>query len=195
MEPGKEPVADLVRAAASGDQQAWELLVERYSGLLWAITRSYRLTSAECADVIQTAWLRLVEHLGRLREPEYVGAWLATTTRRECLRVVRARARVEPVSDDAVFDRAEPGHPTPEDEALRKELDTMLWQAVDALSDRCRQLLRVLAAIPPPSYQEVSAALGMPIGSIGPTRARCLERLRHELGTMGITRVARHSPT
>jgi RNA polymerase sigma factor (sigma-70 family) len=187
------PTANLVAAAAEGDQRSWDQLVDRFGGLLWAIARAHRLNTAEAGDVTQTAWLRLVEHLGRLRDPEHVGAWLATTTRRECLRVLRRRDRQIPSADDATFERAVPGSPTPEDEVLRQERDALLWQTLDRLSERCRQLLRILAAVPPPSYQDVGAALDMPIGSIGPTRARCLDRLRGELAAIGITSPARNS--
>jgi RNA polymerase sigma factor (sigma-70 family) len=187
------PTAELVEAAANGDQTAWRQLVERYSGLLWALARAHRLGGDEAGDVVQTAWLRLVEHLGRLRDPEHVGAWLATTTRRECLRVLRGRARQVPTGDETVFDRADQDSPIPQDEVVRRERDTMLWQTLDKLSDRCRQLLRILAAVPPPSYQEVSAALQMPIGSIGPTRARCLANLRVELEAIGITSAVSNS--
>ncbi|MGH8910454.1 MAG: RNA polymerase sigma factor [Egibacteraceae bacterium] len=173
-----QSISDLVRAAADGDQRAWSALVKQFNGLLWSIARGYRLGTAESEEVVSTAWLRLVEHIGRLREPEYVGAWLATTTRRECVRALRRAERVLPTDDDAVLDRAEPGGESPEDEVLRLDRDHELWLAVQSLSDRCTLLLRVLATAPPPSYQEVSAALGLPVGSIGPTRARCLAQLK-----------------
>jgi RNA polymerase sigma factor (sigma-70 family) len=173
-----QSIRSLVQAAADGDQQAWDALVNHFSGLLWAIARAHRLGTADAEDVINTTWLRLVEHIGRLREPEYVGAWLATTTRRECLRALRRTERLLPTDDDALLDRAEQGKPSPEDEALRSEGNYLLWQTVESMSDRCRRLLRVLTAEPPPTYQQVSAALDIPIGSIGPTRARCLDQLK-----------------
>lgn len=167
-------VADLVRAAAEGDQAAWNALVDRYNGLVWSVARSHRLGAADASDVVQTSWLRLVENLGRLQDPERVGAWLATTARRECLRTLRLSARQIPTDElpetptDARLDAA----------LLVAERDRALWQAFGRLSERCRALLRILVADPPPSYEEVGAALDMPIGSIGPTRQRCLERLR-----------------
>ncbi len=167
-------VAELVRAAAEGDRAAWDGLVDRYNGLVWSVARSFRLASADASDVVQTTWLRLVEHLGSLQDPERVGAWLATTARREALRTLRHSARQVPTEElpdagtDAQLDAA----------LLVAERDRALWQAFGGLSERCQALLRVLVADPPPSYDEISASMDMPIGSIGPTRQRCLERLR-----------------
>lgn len=172
-----EDVAGLVDAAAEGDAAAWNALVERYTNLLWSIARSYGLAAADAADVVQTAWLRLVERLGQLRDPERVGSWLATTVRREALRTIRLRGRQVPTDDDGVLDPGGVGDDL-DVRLLNAERDQMLWQALRQLPERCQRLLRVLMADPPPSYEDVSAALDMPIGSIGPTRGRCLERLR-----------------
>jgi RNA polymerase sigma factor (sigma-70 family) len=178
----------LVTAAAGGDRAAWEALVERFSGLIWAITRAYRLSRADAADVSQTTWLRLAEHIDKIDNPDRVGAWLATAARRECLQNIRAKARIVPTEDMTWFDAAGDDNPT-EAEVLRAEGEreeahraSLLWQAVERLPSRCRQLIRILMASPPPRYAEVAAALDLPVGSIGPTRARCLERLRRELG-------------
>ena len=128
-------------------------------------------------------WLRLVENLGRLQDPERVGAWLATTARRECLRTLRHSARQVPTEElpeegvDARLDAA----------LLVEERDRALWQAFGGLSERCQALLRILVADPPPSYEDIGAALDMPIGSIGPTRQRCLERLRGLAEGEGVT--------
>ena len=185
MRPGQ--IATLVAAAADGDQAAWDAIVAQFDGLVWATVRSYRLADAEAADVTQTTWLRLVENLSGIRDPKRIGGWLATTARRECLRHLRTSGRSVPVDDDSVFDRAGT-EPAPELDAglLRDERDTGLWRAFARISDRCQQLLRILTADPPPSYDDVSEALEMPIGSIGPTRQRCLERLRVELAAEGI---------
>jgi RNA polymerase sigma factor (sigma-70 family) len=174
--------ASLVLAAAAGDQRAWDELVERFSGLVWAIARAHRLGPADAADVSQTTWLRLVEHLHRLRDPDHVGGWLATTARHECLRVIR-RAHREMPDDrlDTELDAVGEPAPSPESVVLSNERRRMLWQALARLSSRCQLLLRALAASPDASYAEVSAALAIPVGSIGPTRARCLEHLRREL--------------
>jgi len=183
----KEP-GWLVTGAAGGDQAAWQALVERFSGLIWSITRAYRLSRADAADVSQTTWLRLAEHIDKIDNADRVGAWLATAARRECMQNIRAKARTVPTEDMARFDAAGDDNPT-EAEVLRAESERgeerrarLLWQAVGRLPLRCRQLIRVLMASPPPSYAEVSAALDLPVGSIGPTRARCLQRLRRELG-------------
>lgn len=176
-------VATLVRAAADGDQAAWNALVDRFNGLVWSVARSHRLSTPDASDVVQTTWLRLVEHLDRLQDPERVGAWLATTARRESLRALRLSARQVVVDDlpDAGTD-AQLGAAL-----FEAERDRALWAAFGGLSERCQTLLRVLVADPPPSYEEVSAALDMPIGSIGPTRARCLERLRGLAEGQGVT--------
>ena len=170
--------ADLLARLRTRDATAWEELVERYTGLIWAIARAHRLGQAQAADVSQVTWLRLLDHLDEVRQPERLGGWLATTARRECLRTIGSNRRELLVGDDPRLERAEPGAAGPGDGLLDAERDVNLWRAFDALPPRCRRLLRVLLADPEPSYTEVSAALGIPIGSIGPTRARCLACLR-----------------
>jgi RNA polymerase sigma factor (sigma-70 family) len=171
-------LSELVRAAAGGDQRAWEALVGRFGGLVWSVARAHGLSRADAADVSQTAWLRLVEHLHRLRDPERVGTWLASTARHEALRILRQGRRQVPVGDDAELEGAGPPAESPEASALVSERNHLLWRAFAELPQRCQRLLRVLMADPPPSYQQVAVALEMPIGSIGPTRGRCLDRLR-----------------
>ncbi|MCR6487568.1 sigma-70 family RNA polymerase sigma factor [Amycolatopsis sp. OK19-0408] len=169
----------LLESAAGGDQPAWDALVDEYSSLLWSIARAHRLSDADAADVVQTTWLKLVEHLGRIKDPDRLPGWLATTARHECLRQIRRAARERPVEGDWPEQEA-PG--TAVDAALLlDERDAALWRALATLSEQCRRLLRVLMATPPPSYAEVAAALDMPIGSIGPTRQRCLGRLRERV--------------
>ena len=171
-------VAALVLAAAAGDQVAWDGIVERYHRLVWAVVRSYRLSATDAADVTQITWLRLVEHLGSIRDPARVGAWLATTARREALRLSRQRrADLDRTSEVDLVLLASDG-PSVEDALLRDEADAALHRALRGLGDRCQQLLRALACSPPAHYDEISQALGMPVGSIGPTRGRCLDRLR-----------------
>ena len=167
-------LAELVRAAGDGDQAAWNSIVERYGGLVWATVRAHRLNTVDGAEVVQTTWLRLVEHLDRIRDPERLGGWLATTARNECLRQIRHSAREVP-SELADFERGDSG--TLDRDLLTAERDRAFWKAFTELGERCQALLRVLMAETEPSYQEVSAALDMPIGAIGPTRRRCLERL------------------
>jgi RNA polymerase sigma factor (sigma-70 family) len=178
----------LVRGAAGGDEAAWHGLVTRFSSLVWAVARAHRLANADAADVYQTTWLRLAEHIGRIEHPERVGAWLATAARRECLQSLRSAAKVAPTDDiDRLDITPTVGNPT-EDAVIAAETEredadrtAAMWRAFGRLSGRCRELLRILMASPPPSYAEVAAALELPLGSIGPTRARCLQRLREEL--------------
>ncbi len=176
-----DDLRDVVLAAVAGDEVAWEKLVQRFSSLVWSILRAYGLAEADAADVFQTTWLRLVEHLSRLHSPHAVGAWLATTARRESLQVLRTGARVVPTDDLAALESTGADVPTPETLWLRTERSAELWRALTTLTVQCQRLLRVLTASPPPSYAEVAAALDMPIGSIGPVRGRCLEQLRRRL--------------
>jgi RNA polymerase sigma factor (sigma-70 family) len=171
--------SELLAEAGAGNSAAWDELVRRYSGLVWAVARGFALSMADAADVSQTTWLRLVEHLTKLREPEHLGGWLATTTRNECLRLLRKNGR-EIVEADAGID-VESGEPTPEAVVLDNERDRLLWLSLGEIPQRCQVLLRALSLSPPPSYGEVSAALGMPVGSIGPTRARCLDHLKKRM--------------
>jgi RNA polymerase sigma factor (sigma-70 family) len=171
-------VALLVKRAANGEQAAWDAIVARYNSFLWSVARGYRLDRADAADAVQVAWLRLVEHLPRLRDPERLGAWLATTVRRECLLALKSRGRRGQPVDDVVLAGVPDAGPPVDNALIAKETASELWQAFEQLQPRCQTLLRVLMADPAPSYQDVSAALEMPVGSIGPTRARCLDRLR-----------------
>jgi RNA polymerase sigma factor (sigma-70 family) len=176
-------VAQLVRAAAAADQRAWNALVQEFSGLIWAVARAHRLPEPEAADVVQATWLRLLEHLGRIHDPARLGAWLATTARRECLRVLRMGGRTVPSGDDTpdlASREMEPGAAL-----LERERDAALWRSFARLRTSDQVLLRLLVADPRPAYEEIAAALDMPIGSIGPTRQRALERLRHELASQG----------
>jgi len=186
--PNDPSVTDLVRRASEGDQRAWEVLVDRYAGLVWSVTRAYRLGPSDAADVHQVTWLRLVEHLGRLREPQALPGWIATTARRECITVLRRSGRQIPVDIELDAPAARDVDAPPLDARLvADERADALRAAFDTLPPSCQVLLRLLMADPPPSYQQVSATLDMPIGSIGPTRARCLERLRRHPRLAGIT--------
>lgn len=172
-------LADLVMRAGARDQQAWRQLVSRFGSLVWAVARSHRLDHADAADVSQTTWLRLAENLGTLRDPARLPGWLATTARRESLRVLAGRRREAPAElpDDIDHDRSS----TPEAFVLTADRDARLWRAFEQLSDRCQQILRLLAASPELSYADVGQALDIPVGSIGPTRGRCLQALRRML--------------
>ncbi len=165
----------LVAKMRSDDPAAWAAVTDRYTNLLWFIARGMRLNQEDAADAIQTTWLRLVERIDTVRQPESIGSWLATTMRRECLAALRRRSRLV-VSEtwDHVPDDADPL----DDALLRREQDSALWRSFRSLKPRCQTLLRVLMADPPPSYTEVAAALDMRVGSVGPTRLRCLAALR-----------------
>jgi RNA polymerase sigma factor (sigma-70 family) len=182
-------VAELLRAAADGDQTAWNQLVERFKGLVWSICRSYGLNQADAADAFQLTWLRLLEHVDSIENPARLPGWLATTCRRECLGLLRRANRLSPTGDDAVFDRAAAPVPPADESLLISDRDAGLWRAFVRLSQRCQEILRLLvleADQRPPSYELVAAALGMPKGSLGPTRGRCLQQLRKLLDIEGI---------
>lgn len=173
------PDAHIVMAASCGDEASWQRLVDRYSSLLWAVTRAHHLNGNDAADVVQTTWLRLIEHLPNIKNPDGIGAWLATTARRECLRSLRRAARCHPSDElDVLGDDEVAGADV---RLLRDERDAALWNAFKRLPRRDQALLRMLTADPTPSYEQIAAALGVAIGSIGPKRGRALERLRREL--------------
>jgi RNA polymerase sigma factor (sigma-70 family) len=181
-------VSALVAAAATGDQEAWNALVGRFNGLVWSVARSHRLSPTDAGDVVQTTWLRLVEHLHRLDDPERVGAWLATTARHESIKALRRAARQMPTAPEEIPAAAiDVGMDAG---LLASERDAALWRAFAGLDSDCQALLRMLVADPTPSYQEISEALDRPIGSIGPTRARCLEKLRLRAVAGGLSREA-----
>jgi RNA polymerase sigma factor (sigma-70 family) len=170
-----EVVAQLVRDASAGNEKAYGALVDEFGRLVWAICRSHRLDTATSADVSQTVWLRVVEHLDRIREPERFGAWISTTTRNECLAALRQQKRSSPSIIDLteVSDRGEHvGHSMERNERL-----VAVRAALDDTPEPCRSLLRLLFTEPPLAYGDIAASLDMAIGSIGPTRARCLAKL------------------
>lgn len=171
-----QSVADLVARARNGDQIAWDRIVERYAPLLWAMCQRFHLNRADADDVGACVWLRLVERLDTIREPAALPGWLATTTRHECLRVLRTKGRETLVEDhERVIDDS---HPAAEDWLLAQERLIALRRAFAGLSERCRQLLELLFADPVTPYDQISTILDMPVGAIGPTRQRCLGKLR-----------------
>ena len=174
-----QPVTDLVIRARNGDRQAWDALVERYAPLIWSICRRHQLADADARDIGQNVWLRLVDQLGALRDPAALPGWLATTTRRECGRVLRAAreplaAGYEPDAETLPDEQAI----TAEQQLLAAERHAALREALLDLPPEGQRLITLLAADPPVPYAEISARLGIPAGSIGPTRRRCLEKLR-----------------
>lgn len=172
-------VINLVARARDGDQRAWNEIVNRYAPLVWSICNRYKLSRQDIDDISQTVWLLLVEQLGNLRQPAALPGWLATTTQRECFRVLRAARRYDYSGPPGESQMS--GDPPPlmiEQEIIAAELNAALRAAFALLPPRCRHLLSMLITDPPLSYAEISAALPVPIGSIGPQRARCLDRLR-----------------
>jgi RNA polymerase sigma factor (sigma-70 family) len=175
----KPQVIDLVTRARNGDQEAWDALVERYATLIWSICRRYQLWGADAEDVGQVVWLHLVDQLDNLRDPAALPGWLATTARRECLRVQRAAGRAS--ADGQVLDAEnipDEQSRTAEQELLAAERHAVLREAFAHLPPSSQQLIAILIEDPPVPYAEISARLGIPVSSIGPTRRRCLDKLR-----------------
>jgi RNA polymerase sigma factor (sigma-70 family) len=170
----------LFRAYRAGDQDRIGDLVELVTPILWNVARAQRLDREAAEDVVQTTWLTLVRSADTITDPQAVLQWLIVTTRREAWRVVKRSDRVEP-KEDAAEDLVTPVDELPEEMVLRSDADSRLWQHIAQLSDRCRALLRVIAFADRPDYASVAKALAMPVGSIGPTRGRCLAKLRQQL--------------
>jgi RNA polymerase sigma factor (sigma-70 family) len=173
--PSEDDPCVLLRLAARGDEAAWETIVARYNGLLWSVTWQFRLGREQAGDVVQTTWLLLLQHITRIRDPRRLPGWLMRTARNLCIKVVRTAAYEQPLTDK--HDRAV--HEGPEASLLRRERHAIVRDAMGSLSQRDQQLLRMLSA--EEKYTDISRAMDMPVGSIGPTRARALHRLRAEL--------------
>jgi len=173
--------ADLLARAATGDQRAWDAIVNRYSGLVWSVCRSCGLNQADAAEVSQTTWLRMVQHVDTIRDPERLGAWLSMTARRESWRIHRQSGRTVLVEETEVFEGIQSTGDEVDHGLLAAERQEALQEAFLTLSPHCQRMMRMLMADPAPSYAEVAAALDMPVGSIGPTRGRCLNCLRDRL--------------
>ena len=171
-------VADLVTRSREGDERAWADLVHRYLGMVHAICRGYRLSGADAADVNQVVWLRLVEHLDRIRTPEAVGGWIAATARNECLRVLRSSDRSLAVDEQGGLDGPDTGIDAG---LLVYERDRALLGAFARLDHRCQRVLRLLMAEPRPGDEEIAAALDMPVGAVRSAQSRCLDELRRSL--------------
>jgi len=172
-------VIDLVMRARAGDQRSWDALVERYAPLIWSICRGYRLSRADAEDVGQSVWLRLAGQLDKVRDPAALPGWLATTTRRECWRILRAAHRPHAAACglDAENLPAEQDERA-EQELLEAERHAALREAFAHLPPDGQRLIALLFTDPPLPYTEISARLGIPVGSIGPSRSRCLARMR-----------------
>jgi len=180
----RRPVSDpqllaVVTAARAGDDAAWSQLIRRFEPGLRRIARSYRLSAADVDDVVQTTWLELFRHFGAIRDPAAIAGWLATTTRRTALRTLQSPVREHLTDDRELGDDADWNGP--EARLLATERRDVLARALSTLPDRHRRLMTTLVAHPTLDYREVGRLVDMPVGSIGPIRARCLERLaRHD---------------
>jgi RNA polymerase sigma factor (sigma-70 family) len=168
----------LVRRAAEGDRAAWERLVDKYARLIWAITRDFKLGESDAADVAQATWLRLLEHIDRINYPERVGSWIAATARNECLRSLAARKRVVLARDEVMLDSIAALDTDVDAGVLAAEQAEVVREAMSRLPHRWQQLLELLMSDPPVPYTEIADRLDLPVGSIGPTRRRCLARLQ-----------------
>jgi RNA polymerase sigma factor (sigma-70 family) len=177
-------VSDLLPRASDGDPEAWKEIVRRYGGLVSATVRSYRLQNDDVLDAVQMTWLRLVENVHRVQFPERLGAWLATTAQRECLRIIRDRAKL--VSDPMAAETVADPSAGPEQCLIDVDIAQTLRNLLAQLPPRGQALLRALFADNPRSYAEIAHAIRIPIGSIGPTRARALEQLRRLDGELGL---------
>jgi len=177
-EPGRGTrIAGLVSAAREGNEEALGQIVTELSPMLWQVARATGLSSGDAEDVLQTVWMRLVAHLDDIHDSAALTGWLVITTRREAWRVRAAERRQLP-ADHGSFDELPDQGPGSEEQVIMNDQRRVLWTAIGRLSARCQELLRIIAFTPRPDYAAVAAALGMPVGSIGPTRGRCLAKLR-----------------
>ncbi len=170
-------MADLLSAARAGSEDALGQIVNELSPLLWQVARSAGLSQGDAEDVLQTVWMRLVTHLDSINDAGALTGWLVTTTKREAWRVRAAGRKLLPADQDVFADLPDKG-PGSEEQVILEDQRRELWAAIGMLSRRCQELLRIMAFAPRPDYATVAAALGMPVGSIGPTRGRCLAKLR-----------------
>ena len=176
-------IAELVVAAAGGDQRAWSALVRRYSGLVMATARAVRLVPEDVEDVSQVTWLLLATHIRSLRDPLAVAGWLVKTARREAVRLARQRQQQRMLQEELLDTPSQQA--LPDERILRDELREQVRRGFASLPERCQQLLAMLARDSPLTYREISVALDVRVGSIGPIRARCLDRLKRAAGLAG----------
>ena len=182
-------VASLVARAGEGDGRAWEELVARFGGMIAATGRRYRLVPADIAELQQTTWLRLVANLHKIEQPERVGGWLATTARRESLQLLRRASKYHGGADQMLANMPDAHLPEPDARPIADERDAVLRAAWGRLKPRCQELLTLLVTDDPMGYKDLSQFLNMPVGSIGPTRARCLEHLRRLMAEEDMTAI------
>jgi RNA polymerase sigma factor (sigma-70 family) len=175
----------LLQLAADGERAAWDALVDRFGQMVWSIARSFRLDDAAAKDVAQTVWLRLVENVDSIHDPERLPGWLATTCRREAMRALDASKRTVPT--EFTYDVADPS-PSLDEMMIDDEESRQILSAFTTLDATCRQLLRLFTVEPALSYEEIAETLGRPIGSLGPTRSRCIEKLK-----LAVSRISKGS--
>jgi len=179
-----DAATDAFRRWRAGEEPALDDLVRIMSPVLWHVVRATGLDHETTEDVVQNTWLTLVRSADSVRDAQALTRWLCTAARREAWRVSKVAARTRPV-DDEVLDARLPAQDSPEAEVVTQDQQAVLWRALAALPERCQKLLRIVAWEPRPDYSSVADSLGMPIGSIGPTRRRCLDKLRLQLGGAG----------
>jgi RNA polymerase sigma factor (sigma-70 family) len=177
-------IREVVRAAAEGDQAAWEEIVARYANLIWSIVRRFRFDEEDAADVAQDTWLLLATHLRTIRAPEALPRWISVTTRHECLKMVRRRRELALATDDLERPSEEPG---PAEHVVTRDVLRTLHLAMTTLPHRDVRMLSLLMQTSRPHYAEIASTLGMPIGSLGPLRSRALGRLRAALVAGDVT--------
>jgi RNA polymerase sigma factor (sigma-70 family) len=182
-------VAALVGAASGGDQRAWQELVSRFNGMIAAVGRRHGLSSPDVSELQQTTWLRLVENLDRIRQPERIGGWLATTARRESLLLLRRAARYTAGADQMLANMPSLDLPDPDAGPVAEEREAAVRAAWTKLKPRCREMLSLLTKDDAMPYKDLARMLNIPVGSIGPTRGRCLEHLRRLVEEEGLTTV------
>ena len=186
-----DKVIELVRSARAGDAAAWNAIVDEYASVVWSVVRGFRLAEPEALDAAQTTWLRLIEHLGAIKNPACLPGWLKTTARRACLEQLRGASRefaVDPHEDDRLHRSDADG--SPELDLMRHEDIRLVRAALATLDERDQVLLTMLTAADRISYHDIGARLGIPVGSIGPTRGRALARLRAALTDLGAIEMA-----
>jgi RNA polymerase sigma factor (sigma-70 family) len=179
-------VTELVAAARAQDRDACDELVHRYQGLVWSAVRAFRMSEADRADAVQMTWLRLLENLDRVRDPDRLGGWLTTTAARECLRIIRRSSRDAADVEGMLDQRPDERFPVPEQQVVDNLMGRRLWEHVDQLPAAAQAMLRALIGPDQVPYAELARRTGMPIGSIGPTRGRYLQQLRRRLEAAGL---------
>jgi RNA polymerase sigma factor (sigma-70 family) len=187
QETGRE-VAELLARAAAGDQRAWHRLFRRFNPMVRSVIAGFRLDHETAADVSQVVWMRLYEHADRIRQPERLGAWLATTARNESLRCIKRLKRTRPAG--VLEDEADVTSPSPDERAVDDETLQDALQALGRLPQESQKLMRLLVASPPLPYTDIAERVGRPVGSIGPTRSRCLAALRANMVEPGLPELA-----